>query len=134
MNSSVPSQKDASSRRLRSDDAGSDVAEASSFAARLMRRTFARKARRGGSSPASEGSASAPGRTARNFESYGHKVSQISDAMRNVLCDPQTSGGLLVAVDPEGADEFRRFTAERDLDLRPFGRLTADGEFRVTVR
>ena len=58
----------------------------------------------------------------------------ISDEVRNVLCDPQTSGGLLVAIDPEGADEFRRVCTGRKLDLQPFGRLLGEGGYRVTVR
>jgi selenide,water dikinase len=75
-----------------------------------------------------------PGGTARNFESYGHKVSQLSDEAKHVLCDPQTSGGLLVAVDPSGRDEFLRVAAQRGLALKPFGALSGDGEFRVVVR
>lgn len=41
-----------------------------------------------------------PGGTTRNFDSYGHKVSQLSDISKAILCDPQTSGGLLIAADP----------------------------------
>ena len=44
-----------------------------------------------------------PGGTLRNFDSYGDKVAPISDEQRNLLCDPQTSGGLLIAIDPEEA-------------------------------
>jgi selenide,water dikinase len=75
-----------------------------------------------------------PGGTTRNFESYGHKVSPISDEVRNVLCDPQTSGGLLVAVDPDDDEAFRRVCGGRKLDLRSFGRLVSEGDYRVTVR
>jgi selenide, water dikinase len=75
-----------------------------------------------------------PGGTARNFSSYGHKVSSLSEQAKNVLCDPQTSGGLLVAVAPEGRDEFLRVAGRRYLNLEPFGRLAGDGAFRVVVR
>jgi selenide,water dikinase len=44
-----------------------------------------------------------PGGTLRNFDSYGHKASMLSEQQRSVLCDPQTSGGLLIAVSQEGA-------------------------------
>ena len=43
-----------------------------------------------------------PGGAQRNFESYGHKLSPMTQAQKLILCDPQTSGGLLVAVKPEG--------------------------------
>src|SRR5690606_22254228 len=43
-----------------------------------------------------------PGGTLRNFDSYGDRVAPISDEQRNLLCDPQTSGGLLVVAIPTG--------------------------------
>jgi selenide,water dikinase len=46
------------------------------------------------------------GAGARNWASYGHEVtvaSKIGEWQRDLLCDPQTSGGLLVAVAPDGA-------------------------------
>ena len=48
-----------------------------------------------------------PGGSSRNFASYGHKLGPLSDDQLNILCDPQTSGGLLVAVaaDKVGAAE-----------------------------
>jgi len=39
-----------------------------------------------------------PGGSSRNFDSYGHKLGPLSESQLNILCDPQTSGGLLVAV------------------------------------
>ncbi|MCK9481213.1 MAG: selenide, water dikinase SelD [Bacteroidia bacterium] len=47
-----------------------------------------------------------PGGTNRNFKSYGHKVSELNDLQRNILSDPQTSGGLLVAVEESASDKF----------------------------
>ncbi len=41
-----------------------------------------------------------PGGTLRNFDAYGHKLPEIDERTRNILCDPQTSGGLLVACAP----------------------------------
>ena len=39
-----------------------------------------------------------PGGSGRNFDSYGHKLGALNEDQLNILCDPQTSGGLLVAV------------------------------------
>ncbi len=74
-----------------------------------------------------------PGGTARNLASYGHKVGPLTDTQRAVLCDPQTSGGLLVAVDPGGRDDFLRVTRARGLDLAPFGMLAPAAEPVVRV-
>jgi selenide,water dikinase len=75
-----------------------------------------------------------PGGTDRNFASYGHKVSPLTEEAKNVLCDPQTSGGLLVAVAPEGRGDFLAAAAARDLQLAPFGRLVGEAAFTVCVR
>jgi selenide, water dikinase len=49
-----------------------------------------------------------PGGTHRNWKSYGNKISEISEFQKLVLADPQTSGGLLIAVD-DIAPEFDDF-------------------------
>ena len=43
-----------------------------------------------------------PGGTVRNWQSYGHKVADLTETQRYILADPQTSGRLLIAVTPEG--------------------------------
>lgn len=47
-----------------------------------------------------------PGGGERNFESYGQHISSLTEQQKQILCDPQTSGGLLVAVEPESIEEF----------------------------
>ncbi|MGV3586766.1 MAG: selenide, water dikinase SelD [Adhaeribacter sp.] len=64
-----------------------------------------------------------PGGTTRNFDSYGHKISPLTDYQKGVLCDPQTSGGLLVAVEPEGRAEVLQVFRNYNLNLKPFGKL-----------
>ncbi len=49
-----------------------------------------------------------PGGTERNYASYGDHLSAHDRQQRALLCDPQTSGGLLVAVNADGVDELRR--------------------------
>jgi len=58
-----------------------------------------------------------PGGTARNWKSYGHKIGEVTELQRNVLADPQTSGGLLVAVDAPVVDEFEGFLRESGLGV-----------------
>ena len=74
-----------------------------------------------------------PGGTHRNWDSYGYKIKPLDDNRRFVLCDPQTSGGLLVAVEPAGAADFLAAAAERGLQLTSFGELVAPQDHLVEV-
>ena len=48
-----------------------------------------------------------PGGTNRNFESYGDKISSMTEEQKAILCDPQTSGGLLIAVQPDAIEQVK---------------------------
>jgi len=74
-----------------------------------------------------------PGGTQRNWESYGNKIAPLDDHRRSVLCDPQTSGGLLVAVDPAHEEDFKTLTAGHGLRLENFGAFEPSGSYRVVV-
>lgn len=75
-----------------------------------------------------------PGGTHRNWESYGHKIAPIaSDPLRYLLADPQTSGGLLVAVDPSQQDSFLKITEQQGLELESIGELLAQKKYLVEV-
>ena len=65
-----------------------------------------------------------PGGAARNFESYGHCLSPMTAEQQAIVCDPQTSGGLLVAVDQSGEQEFLSLIAEAGLSLQAIGELS----------
>lgn len=74
-----------------------------------------------------------PGGTNRNWDSYGHKIAGVSDLQRHILADPQTSGGLLVAVAPGHAAEFEQAAAVQGFDLKPLGFLIEQQAVAVTV-
>ncbi|MDO9321328.1 MAG: selenide, water dikinase SelD [Pseudomonas sp.] len=74
-----------------------------------------------------------PGGTHRNFDSYGEKVAPLTDEQKFLLCDPQTSGGLLVAVTAEGEAEFLAVAAELGLELAPIGALVERQTYAVEV-
>lgn len=65
-----------------------------------------------------------PGGTNRNLESYGHQIKNLSDQQSKILADPQTSGGLLIAVDPEQKQRFIDYAATylaAEFPLTPIG-------------
>ncbi|WP_296560443.1 selenide, water dikinase SelD [Pigmentiphaga sp.] len=74
-----------------------------------------------------------PGGTGRNFDSYGQRIAPIGQDRIDLLCDPQTSGGLLVAVAPEGEAEFLAAAAECGLALDPIGELIERRDYAVDV-
>ena len=74
-----------------------------------------------------------PGGTQRNFDSYGHKVAALNDMQQQLLCDPQTSGGLLVAVAAGHDAEFLAVARAQGLSLQPIGQLLPRQPFAVEV-
>lgn len=62
-----------------------------------------------------------PGGAKKNFTSYGDKISPMSDKQREILCDAQTSGGLLVFVKKDALHEFYEAIKSFDLTLEPIG-------------
>jgi selenide,water dikinase len=74
-----------------------------------------------------------PGGTQRNWDSYGHKIGPVDEFQKAILCDPQTSGGLLVAVDPAYENAFMEAAAGEGMALRPIGEIIQKGNFTVEV-
>jgi len=76
-----------------------------------------------------------PGGTLRNFDSYGHKVhsstGELSETQKHILCDPQTSGGLLIAVKPESEPELLSLAEKEGITLEPFGVITAQQDGKL---
>ncbi len=74
-----------------------------------------------------------PGGTHRNWDSYGQHIALAHPEQRLVLADPQTSGGLLVAVDAASCDDFLSAAAAENLELQPIGQLTESNPGKITV-
>jgi selenide, water dikinase len=64
-----------------------------------------------------------PGGTFRNWKSYKTKVNELNEFQRTILCDPQTSGGLLVAVTTDGIDEFLKISHDANQQVAEIGFL-----------
>lgn len=75
------------------------------------------------------------GASGRNWESYGEAVSLpdgFPDWRRDILCDPQTSGGLLVSVDAGEAGSVLELAESRGFRAAIVGRML-EGEPRIRV-
>jgi selenide, water dikinase len=79
---------------------------------------------------------SVPGGTNRNRDSYGHKIGEMSEEKWAVLADPQTSGGLLIAVSKEKVQEVINVLKTNGLEkfITPIGYLKSVEEIVVLVK
>jgi len=80
---------------------------------------------------------SIPGGTVRNWDSYGHKISFHTavnqDNAKAILADPQTSGGLLIAVAASAVDQVKSLLEGNDLYALPIGVMTEQKENLIEV-
>ena len=74
-----------------------------------------------------------PGGNRTNFASYGHTLGAMPEEQKILLCDPQTSGGLLCIVRKKAVPAFLALTASAGLDLEPIGRTRAQGEKLIEI-
>lgn len=70
-----------------------------------------------------------PDNTMRNWQGYEKKVSGIGAESLLTLCDPQTSGGLLVCVDKNHVAEF-----EKQFNVQPFGKLVPKKDVVIEIQ
>jgi selenide,water dikinase len=75
-----------------------------------------------------------PGGTNRNLASYGDGIFGGTEEQRRWLADPQTSGGLLLAVDEKHRYDFEEFAMQYGHELEPIGRITSRGSSRISIR
>jgi selenide,water dikinase len=74
-----------------------------------------------------------PGGTKRNLDGYGNMVKGGSEQQRLWLADPQTSGGLLIAVDAERQEEFENFARNYGHEIKPIGRMLPRENWRICI-
>ncbi|MBC7890174.1 MAG: selenide, water dikinase SelD [Ferruginibacter sp.] len=79
---------------------------------------------------------SVPGGTNRNWDSYGEKISGASEYQKAILADPQTSGGLLIAVNPSAIGQVTNILQEYGLNkfISPIGYFSKLAEKTVMVK
>ena len=72
--------------------------------------------------------------TMRNWKSYESKVDGIVGESLLTLCDPQTSGGLLIAVSADKADELATLLSNNNLLSARIGTLTPSHSKLIYVK
>jgi selenide, water dikinase len=74
-----------------------------------------------------------PGGTHRNWDSYGHNILLLDEQKKVVLCDPQTSGGLLIAVEDAAVEEVEKLLRKNNIENQSLGILTSRMDFIIKV-
>ena len=77
------------------------------------------------------------GASTRNWASYGssvHLPAGLEDWRKDTLTDPQTSGGLLIAVAPAHADEVLALAHQRGFDAARKVGAMVEGAAEIRVR
>lgn len=75
-----------------------------------------------------------PGGTKRNWASYGEKIGSISDRQKFIFCDPQTSGGLLIALDASHQNSFEQLMSIEGFNIEPIGNMIGRTDKLVSVQ
>lgn len=65
-----------------------------------------------------------PDNTMRNFKAYSGKSNKLDAKQLQLLCDPQTNGGLLISVDPNQVETVRNVLSEHNCYFDSIGTMT----------
>ncbi len=80
-----------------------------------------------------------PGGTGRNLNAYGHHVdvdkTLDKNLVLNILADPQTSGGLLISVEPGSLSEVKSIMKDHQLGqfMLPIGKLNETKDVLIKI-
>lgn len=72
--------------------------------------------------------------TMRNWKSYESKVAGIGSESLLTLCDPQTSGGLLIAVAADSENEFKALATQNGFELESIGKFILKAEKNIFIK
>jgi selenide,water dikinase len=74
-----------------------------------------------------------PGGAVRNFESYGKYLNPMSAEVQSIICDPQTSGGLLIMVNDNSQVEFQNIMQSAGFNIKAIGKITHSNTNTATL-
>ena len=75
-----------------------------------------------------------PGGTQRNFDAMQDGLPTLTPRELAVLCDPQTSGGLLMAVSPDALGDVQELLIKKALPSAVLGSLTPNEGGESVIR
>lgn len=73
-----------------------------------------------------------PDNTTRNYNAHASYTKGMTDLDFVLYCDPQTSGGLLVSVSEDQADELESFFKSREQFFKKIGKISTEKECKIS--
>jgi selenide,water dikinase len=73
------------------------------------------------------------GGSKRNFASYREHICVPNSYWQNIVCDPQTSGGLLVAVKPQHSTHVAALLAQNNLPANVIGKFVESDDISARI-
>jgi selenide, water dikinase len=74
-----------------------------------------------------------PDNTMRNFKAYGSKVTKLNAQQLQILCDPQTNGGLLISVSAGSELDVVETCTKHGIEIQKIGSLKAPSNAPVVT-
>ena len=74
-----------------------------------------------------------PGGAERNYASYGENLDLPEGFKRDLLCDPQTSGGLLVSVEAGAVEEVAKLLSDSGLPSEIIGEIVPETSPTISI-
>jgi selenide,water dikinase len=74
-----------------------------------------------------------PDNTMRNWNTYKDSVEGITGTSLLTLCDPQTNGGLLMAVAPDSIQSLEKIASQNNQEIYVIGEIASSGRTYITL-
>jgi selenide,water dikinase len=74
-----------------------------------------------------------PDGTTKNWKSYHQGIVGVDGEQLITLCDPQTSGGLLVTVAAAHVGDFEKACEQEQIRVSAIGRILKTGDYRIRI-
>jgi selenide,water dikinase len=75
-----------------------------------------------------------PDNTTRSYATYAPRIKGMDGTEFMLLCDPQTSGGLLISLDPAAEKEFNALMEEHQCKAMKIGKVVEKAEFGIYLK
>ena len=74
-----------------------------------------------------------PGGAIKTWNSISNEITDVDDVTKKILCDPQTSGGLLVIANPSCEDKLKNIALKKSTQISCIGRILKKDNYKKVI-